>query len=55
MKTEEPGMVVHASTCEAGVKGAIQGQGQPDLPVSFRTAGLHGEGEAERSDFQSHP
>lgn len=55
MKTEETGMVVHANTCEAGVKGAIQVQGQPGLPVSSRPAGLHGEGEAERSDIQSHP
>lgn len=38
-----------------GVKGAIQVQGQPDLPVSSRPAGLHGEGEEERSDIQSHP
>lgn len=44
MKTEEPGTVVHASTCETGVKGTIQVQDQPGLPVSSRTAGLHEEG-----------
>lgn len=55
MKTEEPGVVVHASTCETGVKGAVSVQGQTGLLVSSRPAGLHGEGEAERSDIQSHP